>query len=136
MPGIFPTRKPAKRDIARVLGLEVREGRGSAADVLATSRFGQGPAKGGKRTTWSLNGQPQDTPALTTSAGGFWTVVFYRRLQTATPEEDYQMATHGPHRFAIALLDDAFGADHYVSGPLRLDLQKKPASADKTTPSK
>lgn len=114
-PGIRPTHKPVSKINFHMPGGESAEAKGSAADVQASGVYTPMLRKAeNKDNTWKRNPD-----------GDYWFVEFYRLLLTPYKDEDYQIKGRGPHFFAIAVFDNESGADHFVSGPIRLILGKE-----------
>jgi hypothetical protein len=112
--GTRPTRKPVAREKLRMPGGEAIDAPESASDVHVMGIYNSMLHKAdNKDTTWKVNPK-----------GDYWFVKFYRLLTTADKTADYQIRGRGPHPFAIAVFDNEGGGDHYVSGPLRLILDK------------
>jgi hypothetical protein len=62
-----------------------------------------------------------DVLAAAVHQEGQWLLEIKRRLETGF-SDDYQFRGPGPHAFAIALTDEAEGAEHYTSGLIDLYL--------------
>lgn len=90
----------------------------SRQDIQSTTTFW---TKRGQRVPgyWFGDKPPEDRP-------GSYFVKYYRLLKTKSDEEDYQFNGRGPHPFALAIVDDAAGAQPFMSRPLQLTLDKAP----------
>lgn len=115
--GIRGTRETPKpiTQIKRLMpGGEAQDAPESSSDIYVSGVYSPMlHPENREQTTWKMDPQ-----------GDFWFVKFYRHLLTKDKAWDYQLRGSGPHYFAIAVFDNESGADHFVSGPIRLILGK------------
>jgi hypothetical protein len=126
VPGTQATPRPTYFQKNRMSGAQAAYApAGSAANVRARSLYKV--FQGGMPNSWLLKDASRDDYGWSSDANqeadeGYWLVEYQRALRTADKQNDYQITGPGPHRFAVAICDNAPWAMQFVSGPILLKM--------------